>query len=141
MFDTKVRAALTIVRHVRPESLKFFALFSSVAGSFGNPGQIDYTAANDTLNKLALYLDARWPGHVVALNWGPWTGVGMAAAAVQQKFVDLGMKPLDVVAGCLAFDRELRWGRKGQVEVVLGQGQWAVASRPLSVSRSAAAVK
>ena len=138
VFDTKVRSALTLVRHVRPESLKFFALFSSVAGRFGNQGQIDYTAANDTLNKLALYLDARWSGRVVSLNWGPWAGVGMAAGAVRQKFIDLGMKPIEIAAGCAAFDRELRCGRKGQVEVVLGQGQWDNAAEPHTVSRAAA---
>ncbi len=124
VYDTKVRGALALVSAVLPETLRFFALFSSVAGCFGNRGQIDYTSANDTLNKLALYLDRRWPGRVVSLNWGPWAGVGMAAGAVQQQLVDQGMKPIEVEVGCAAFDRELRCGRKGQVEVVLGQGRW-----------------
>ena len=125
VFDTKVRSALTLIRCLRPESLGFFALFSSVAGCFGNHGQIDYAAANESLNKLALYLDSRWPGRVVALNWGPWATIGMASGAVRQTLIERGMKPIEVAAGCLAFDRELRRGRKGEVEVVLGEGQWA----------------
>jgi len=129
VFDTKVRSALTVVRHVRPESLRFFALLSSVAGCFGNRGQIDYAAANDSLNKLARYLDARWPGRIVSLNWGPWATLGMASGAARQGLIDQGMTPIEVAAGCLAFDRELRCGQKGQVEVVLGHGRW---DRPLA---------
>jgi malonyl CoA-acyl carrier protein transacylase len=132
VFDTKVRSALTVVRHVRPESLRFLALFSSVAGRFGNPGQIDYSAANDNLNKLALHLDRRWPGRIVSLNWGPWAANGMASAAVRQRFIDRGITPIEVDAGCLAFDRELRCGRKGHVEVVLGDGRWGTPSIPVS---------
>ncbi len=132
VFNTKVRSALTLVRHVRPESLKFLAFFASVAGQFGNRGQIDYAAANDSLNKLALHLDRRWPGRIVSLNWGPWAATGMASEAIRQQFIDRGITPIEVAAGCLAFDRELRLGRKGEVEVVLGGGRWE--SVPLSVS-------
>jgi NAD(P)-dependent dehydrogenase (short-subunit alcohol dehydrogenase family) len=132
VFDTKVRSALTLVRHVRPESLRFLALFSSVAGCFGNRGQIDYAAANESLNKLALYLDGRWPGRIVSLNWGPWETLGMASGVVRQELIDRGMTPIEMAAGCLAFNRELRCGRKGQVEVVLGHGRWAHAVVPVS---------
>jgi NAD(P)-dependent dehydrogenase (short-subunit alcohol dehydrogenase family) len=124
VFDTKMRSALTLARHVRPESLRFLALFTSVAGRFGNRGQIDYAAANESLNKLAMYLDVRWPGRIVSLNWGPWATLGLASGAVRQELIDRGMKPIEIADGCLAFDRELKYGRKGQVEVVLGHGRW-----------------
>jgi NAD(P)-dependent dehydrogenase (short-subunit alcohol dehydrogenase family) len=132
VFDTKMRSALTLVRHARPESLRFLALFSSVAGRFGNRGQIDYAAANESLNKLAVYLDSRWPGRIVSLNWGPWATLGMASGGVRQELIDRGMKPIEVDAGCLAFDRELRYGQKGQVEVVLGHGRWDRTFAPVS---------
>jgi NAD(P)-dependent dehydrogenase (short-subunit alcohol dehydrogenase family) len=125
VFDTKVRSVATLARHIQPESLRFLALFSSVAGCFGNRGQVDYAAANESLNKLALYLDRRWPGRVVSLNWGPWASSGMASKSIRRELSDRGMTPIEVAAGCLAFDRELRCGVKGQVEVVLGHGGWA----------------
>jgi NAD(P)-dependent dehydrogenase (short-subunit alcohol dehydrogenase family) len=125
VFDTKVRSAATLARHIQPESLRFLALFSSVAGCFGNRGQVDYAAANESLNKLALHLDCQWPGRVVSLNWGPWASNGMASKSIRQQLSDRGMTPIDAAAGCLAFDRELRCGLKGQVEVVLGHGRWA----------------
>lgn len=124
VFDTKVRSALTLARHVRHESLQFFALFSSVAGCFGNRGQVDYAAANETLNKLALHMDRRCRGRVVSLNWGPWASNGMASERIRQQFIDRGITPIELAAGCRAFDRELRCGRKGQVEVVWGHGRW-----------------
>ena len=132
VFGTKVRSALTLVRHLRAESLKFLALFASVAGRFGNRGQIDYAAANESLNKLALQLDRRWPGRIASLNWGPWAANGMASGAIRQQFIDRGITPIEIAAGCRAFDRELRYGRKGQVEIVLGHGRWAHVPSPLS---------
>ena len=132
VFTTKARAAATLARCIRPESLQFLVMFSSVAGCFGNRGQADYAAANEGLNKLAVELDRRWPGRVVALNWGPWASSGMASASVLRELGARGMTAIDTVQGCLAFDRELRSGRKGQVEIVLGRGEWAHAAAPAS---------
>ncbi len=103
---------------VRPDSLKFTALFSSVAGRFGNQGQSDYAAANEALNKLAVWLDGRWPGRVLSVIWGPWSGVGM----VSDLEGHLGRRGLGMItpeAGCSAFLNELEYGRKGEVEVVI----------------------
>ena len=50
----------------------------------GPAGQIDYVAANEFLNAFA---KSRAGGktRVVALNWGIWTGVGMAAEALADR--------------------------------------------------------
>ena len=58
VFDTKVSGARAIAKHVRPD-VGFVAFFGSVAGAFGNRGQVDYAAANDALDKLAWWLDGR----------------------------------------------------------------------------------
>ncbi|WP_237047683.1 SDR family NAD(P)-dependent oxidoreductase [Lentzea guizhouensis] len=54
----------------------FLVLFGSVSGVFGNRGQADYSAANDALDRMARF----WGPHrkVVAVDWGPWAGAGMA---------------------------------------------------------------
>lgn len=127
VFDTKMRSAFTLARKLRSDSLKVLVFFSSVAGRFGNRGQTDYAAANEVLNKLAVSLDRQWPGRVVSINWGPWAQAGMATPEVQRQLIERGMTVIDPIAGRRAFDRELRSGRKGEVEVILGDGFWAAA--------------
>jgi NAD(P)-dependent dehydrogenase (short-subunit alcohol dehydrogenase family) len=121
VFGTKVQGALNLIGLVRPEALKFTALFSSIAGRFGNVGQSDYAAANDVLNKLGHWLDRRWPGRVVSVIWGPWSGIGM----VSQLEGHLGRQGLGMIApdvGRTLLLDELRFGRKGDVEVIYTGG-------------------
>jgi NAD(P)-dependent dehydrogenase (short-subunit alcohol dehydrogenase family) len=124
VFDTKVKSALTLATKLRSDSLRFLVFFSSVAGRFGNRGQSDYAAANEVLNKLAIYLNGEWPGRVLAINWGPWRTTGMASAEVQRQFAERGVQLIPPSAGCRLLDEELRFGRKGQVEVIIGDGPW-----------------
>ncbi len=121
VLGTKLEGALNLLRLVRPESLKFTAMFSSIAGRFGNVGQSDYASANEVLNKLAHWLDRRWPGRVVSVIWGPWSGVGM----VSQLEGHLGRQGLGMIApevGRTLLVDELRHGRKGDVEIVYAGG-------------------
>jgi acyl transferase domain-containing protein/NAD(P)H-dependent flavin oxidoreductase YrpB (nitropropane dioxygenase family)/NADP-dependent 3-hydroxy acid dehydrogenase YdfG len=124
VFDTKVNGAFALARHLRSEGLRFLVFFTSVAGRWGNRGQGDYGAANEVLNKLALALDRRWPGRVVAMNWGPWAGAGMASSEVQRQFAERGVALVQPEEGRQAFLLELERGGKGEVEVVLGAGPW-----------------
>jgi NAD(P)-dependent dehydrogenase (short-subunit alcohol dehydrogenase family) len=142
VLGTKVEGALNLIRLLRPESLKFTALFSSIAGRFGNVGQSDYAAANEVLNKLAQWLDRRWPGRVVSVIWGPWSGVGM----VSQLEGHLGRRGLGMIApevGRTLLLDELRFGRKGDVEVIYTGGLGTL-EEPLpieSAERAAEAVR
>ena len=115
---TKLDGALTLARLVEPDSLKFAAFFSSVAGRFGNRGQADYAAANDVLNKLALWLDRRWAGRVVSMIWGPWSGVGMVSD-LEGHLGRQGFGMIDPADGRTRLGDELVSGRKGDVEVIV----------------------
>ncbi|MGB9799729.1 MAG: SDR family NAD(P)-dependent oxidoreductase [Thermanaerothrix sp.] len=54
--------------------------FTSVAGRFGNAGQVDYCAGNDFLAKMMLALRHHPAGmKTIALDWGAWAEVGMAS--------------------------------------------------------------
>jgi NAD(P)-dependent dehydrogenase (short-subunit alcohol dehydrogenase family) len=124
VFDTKVTSAFVLSRKLRPDTLKFLVFFSSVAGRCGNRGQSDYAAANEVMNKLAIILDHQWPGRVVSINWGPWAKTGMVSAEAQRQFAARGIQLIEPQAGRWALDSELRYGQKGEVEVILGSGSW-----------------
>jgi NAD(P)-dependent dehydrogenase (short-subunit alcohol dehydrogenase family) len=130
VFGTKTESAFILSRKLRPETLKFLVLFSSVAGRFGSRGQADYTAANEVYNQLAVYLDQKWPGRVLAINWGPWKSVGMASPEVQRQFEEQGVGLIAPAAGARIFDLELHRGRKGEAEVIIGDGPWRLKALP-----------
>jgi NAD(P)-dependent dehydrogenase (short-subunit alcohol dehydrogenase family) len=134
----KVTGALVLAKKLRVEFLRFLVLFSSVSGRFGNRGQIDYAAANEILNKLAAYLDARWRCRVVAINWGPWDGSNMVGAAVRQQFFQRGVQLIEPEIGCDALLSELSAGSKGNPEVILGGGPWGAAKSSVPVGERAA---
>lgn len=125
VFDTKVDSSFTLYHHLRPDSLKVIILFSSVAGRCGNRGQSDYGAANEVMNRLAWQMDREWQNtRVVAINWGPWDTAGMASDEVKRQFRERGIIPIPLDAGCRFFVEELRYGKKGETEVIAGEGPW-----------------
>ncbi|WP_299024268.1 type I polyketide synthase [uncultured Thermanaerothrix sp.] len=94
--------------------------FTSIAGRFGNAGQVDYCAGNDFLAKIMLAL-RHHPARMktIALDWGAWAEVGMASRGhvpelMRRAGIDL-MQP-EEAAGWVY--RELATN-SGQPEVVL----------------------
>ena len=126
VFGTKTDSAWILANTLKPETLKWVAFFTSVAGRYGNRGQADYAAANEALNRYAWQLSRRWKDtRVMAINWGPWDA-GMASDAVKAKFREQGILPIPVDAGARYFLDELAYGPKSEVELVVGEGPWAV---------------
>ncbi|MFD5827430.1 SDR family oxidoreductase [Lentzea sp. NPDC060358] len=87
-------------------------LFGSVSGVFGNRGQADYSAANDALDRMARY----WGGQrrVVAVDWGPWAGVGMAAGLAAE-YARRGIPLIEPEQGVAALLNEIAAGEDVQV--------------------------
>lgn len=65
-------------------TLDWMVLFSSTSTVTAPAGQVDYVAANEYLNAMA---QARLGGktRVLAIDWGVWAEVGMAAAAMEAR--------------------------------------------------------
>ncbi len=114
---TKLSGALNLMRLIDSAELAFTVFYSSIAGRFGNVGQSDYAAANELLNKLALWLDKRVRGRVASIIWGPWSGVGMVSS-IETHLERSGLGMITPEAGARLLLDELRFGRKGDVEVI-----------------------
>ncbi|GLS85405.1 hypothetical protein GCM10010873_03780 [Cypionkella aquatica] len=84
VFAPKLHGTLVLDRLFPDGTLDLLVLFASTSTVTGPAGQIDYVAANQFLNA---YSQSRSTGktRVIALNWGIWTGVGMAAEALADR--------------------------------------------------------
>jgi NAD(P)-dependent dehydrogenase (short-subunit alcohol dehydrogenase family) len=121
VFDTKVDAAFTLYRALRPDQLKALVFFASVAGRFGNRGQADYAAANEVLNRMALRMAAEWPTvRVLSVNWGPWAEVGMAVGAFDHQAEGARFALIRPEEGCGFLRDELERGAAAEVEIIAG---------------------
>jgi NAD(P)-dependent dehydrogenase (short-subunit alcohol dehydrogenase family) len=118
VYETKVLGALTIAAQLR-QDVRFVAFFSSVSGVFGNRGQTDYAAANDFLDKLALYLNPRHPARIVSVAWGPWGGAGMVSPELARQYEKNGVDVIELEAGARSFLDELEFGQESDSQVIL----------------------
>jgi NAD(P)-dependent dehydrogenase (short-subunit alcohol dehydrogenase family) len=98
--------------------LKFFVLFSSIAGWVGNRGQSDYVAANAVLNRLAIALARKWDRRVVAIDWGPWERAGMVTDLIRRQFEARGVVLVPADAGRRFLTDEIRRGGRGDALVL-----------------------
>jgi len=130
VIDTKLIGLLLLQKLLDSSALKFFTVFSSVAGRYGNSGQSDYATANELINRLCVALQARWGSNVTvsALCWGPWGptkfGSGMVTAETEAKFKTRGVSLVSAALGRRLFRQELARRAGGEVEVICGQGPW-----------------
>jgi acyl transferase domain-containing protein/NADP-dependent 3-hydroxy acid dehydrogenase YdfG/acyl carrier protein len=104
----KVGGAVALHQACADHDLDLFVLFSSAAGILGSPGQANYAAANAVMDELARIRRARGLP-AVTVQWGPWTGGGMASdETVRQRLDDF--VPLDAAAGFGALQTILNAG-------------------------------
>jgi acyl transferase domain-containing protein/thioesterase domain-containing protein/acyl carrier protein len=80
----KVHGTLVLDRLFPDGSLDYLVLFASSSTATGPAGQIDYIAANEFLNSYSK-MRAGGKTKVISLNWGIWSGVGMAADALESR--------------------------------------------------------
>jgi NADP-dependent 3-hydroxy acid dehydrogenase YdfG len=119
VMDTKVLGLRSLLEATTDDPVSIVALFSSVAGRFGNVGQVDYAMANEALNEMAVDVAKKRPGVVVkSFNWGPWEG-GMVTPALKKLFEERGVRVLAHADGARHFLDELG-ANDGVVEVVFG---------------------
>ncbi|HYC88474.1 MAG TPA: SDR family NAD(P)-dependent oxidoreductase [Thermoanaerobaculia bacterium] len=110
----KVAGVLHLDQATRDVPLDFFALFSSVAGALGNPGQADYATANAFMDRFAAWrnrqvLARQRHGRTRSINWPLWQAGGMNVDAAARELLQqtAGMQPMETATGLRAFHRIL----------------------------------
>jgi acyl transferase domain-containing protein/NADPH:quinone reductase-like Zn-dependent oxidoreductase/acyl carrier protein len=90
----KVLGGWHLHRLTRDLDLDFFVVFSSMTAMLGNAGQGNYAAANAFVDALMHYRRGLGlPG--LALDWGVWRDVGMAAADPARRLAPLQARGID----------------------------------------------
>jgi polyketide synthase 12 len=106
----KVDAAWHLHELTEHLDLSAFVLFSSGAGTLGNPGQANYAAANVFLDALAAYRRARGL-HGISLAWGMWMRDGHATRKLDEagakRLERMGSRGLSTERGLEVFDTAL----------------------------------
>ncbi|MGX1760981.1 type I polyketide synthase [Streptomyces lydicus] len=85
----KVRGTLVLEEVLADRDLDFLVLYGSNTANVGSVGQVDYCAANCFMDAFAQ--DRGRHQRVVAVDWGPWLSLGMAADVVPTR----GLKRAD----------------------------------------------
>lgn len=138
----KVDGAQALREAFADARLSWVALFSSVTGSIGGVGQVDYCAANAALDAMSARPWGASQVLPVSLGWGGWSQVGMAAEAdpdapagsVQESVIDhpvLTRRDQQSVFGSICADSHWLLGehRIEGVPVVPGTGHLSMLVR------------
>ena len=117
VYNVKAIGLDNLLQNVNLKKVKFIKCFSSVAGRYGNAGQVDYSAANDYLSKNCWQLRSKGI-RATSICWSAWGEVGMATrGSIMTILKHVGVTPITVKDGVKAFIDELEFGLEPEVVV------------------------
>ena len=124
VFDVKTEGWYNIMAGLGDAPLGAAVVFSSIAGRFGNAGQVDYSAANDLLCKaVSEFRRTRPDTRGVSIDWTAWRDIGMAArGSIPSIMKAAGIDMLSPDAGIPVVRRELGAGTRGEVLIAQALG-------------------
>lgn len=131
VLDTKYTGLNNLLSCVDLDRLKLVVSFSSVAGYFGNDGQMDYAAGNEFLDKFAHHFRKKYPHcKSLTINWGAWDG-GMMDYIYRKTLTEKGYVLIPLEIGANYFANEFLNG------LPYGQVLISNADKPVDATRPA----
>ncbi len=117
VYNVKAIGYDNLINNIDLKKIQFIICFSSVAGRYGNGGQVDYSAANDYLSKSCWNLRAKGI-RATSICWTAWAEVGMATRGSIMTILEYaGVTPIQVNEGINAFINELESGQDAEVVI------------------------
>ncbi|NHK31684.1 MAG: acyltransferase domain-containing protein [Asgard group archaeon] len=118
VYNVKTIGLDNLIQNIDFKKVKFLKCFSSVAGRYGNAGQVDYSAANDYLSKNCWQLRSQGI-RATSICWSAWGEVGMATrGSIMKVLKHVGVTPISVKDGVNAFINELEYGLEPEVVII-----------------------
>lgn len=93
----KLVGTLVLAEALADEPVETLILFSSTSSDTAPAGQVDYVAANAFLNAFAESQSSRADRRTVAVHWGIWNQIGMAARSIAE--TEVGDREIAVANG------------------------------------------
>jgi 3-oxoacyl-(acyl-carrier-protein) synthase len=110
----KISGVSNLDEATRNIQLDWMVFFSSIAGAFGNAGQVDYALGNCYMDYFSYYRNQQVAkgertGKTVSINWPLWKEGGMSVSEDLEKIIydKTGMLPLPVSSGLIQFLQSL----------------------------------
>ncbi len=101
--SVKVEGIWNVLNSVNTKKLKRVVCFTSIAGRYGNRGQVDYSFANGYLSRLCWKLNQQGVS-ALACDWSAWGGVGMATrGSIMDILTSQGINPIPLQDGTETF--------------------------------------
>jgi myxalamid-type polyketide synthase MxaE and MxaD len=105
--DPKIHGLVALLEGIGDARLDFFVCFSSISALLGNPGQVNYAAANAFLDACAHHLRAEGI-RALSIGWGAWASMGMAARYGEHLWRHWGLSPMNGHQAVRALDALVR---------------------------------
>ena len=116
----KVQGSWVLHELTAGAGVELFVGCSSVAAVWGSKGQGAYAAGNRFVDMVAQYRRGRGQAGV-SVNWGPWTGGGMASAAVRETLARMGLAGIEPGQGLAALEAVLA---RGVAQLTVARVAW-----------------
>jgi malonyl CoA-acyl carrier protein transacylase len=116
----KVQGSWVLHELTRGQGVELFVGYSSIASVWGSKGQGSYAAGNRFMDMLAVYRGGEGEAGL-SVNWGPWSGGGMASEEARRTLGRMGVESLDGEMGMAALDEALRSGVR---QVIVAGVEW-----------------